>query len=273
MGVLRQAIAADIANLKSLLQADYDAHYDGLLKGKTIAIAGPAETLIGTGQGELIDSYDLVVRFNTVIRYLPFPDHLARDIGTRTDLLYANNEVVLDGIIDQRDVSHSNFAALCDQLAMKYIVSTNNDFTWENSRQARQCRTDSETAKRFLGDHKIKTGFRMLFATSDLVRKWLSGYIARTGFLAIVDLLAYDISQLYITGMTFYHQGGHLFLADHAAELHPLKNHLGQLPKDGVLGHNSYLELELMRSLAASFGEKLKFDDRLQTLIEGRSGD
>ncbi|MEN3334307.1 MAG: hypothetical protein V7641_3672 [Blastocatellia bacterium] len=268
MGVLRQSIAADIANLKSLLQADYDVHYDELLKGKTIAIAGPAETLIGTGQGELIDSYDLVVRFNTVIRYLPFPDQLARDIGTRTDLLYANNEVVLDGIVDQRDVSHSKFAALCDQLAMKYIVGTNNDFTCKNSRQARQCIADSEAVKRFLRDQKIKTGFRMLFATSDLMRKWLSGYIGRTGFLAIIDLLAYDISRLYITGMTFYHQGGHLFLADHASELHPLKNHRGELPKDGVMGHNSYLELELMRILAASLGEKLKFDDRLQKLME-----
>jgi hypothetical protein len=273
MGVFREAIAAEIANLKNLLQADYDAHYHELLKGKKIAIAGPAETLIGTGQGDLIDSYDLVVRFNTVIRYLPFPDELARDIGTRTDLLYANNEVVLDGIVDQRDVSHGKFAALCDQLAMKYIVSTNNDFTYKNSRQARQCHADGETVKRSLRDQKIKTAFRMLFATSDLVRKWLGGYIARTGFLAIVDLLAYDVSQLYITGMTFYHQGGHLFLADHASELHPLKNHRGELPQDGVMGHNSYLELELMRGLAASFGEKLKLDDRLQTLIEDRSGD
>jgi hypothetical protein len=268
MEVRREAIAAEIADLKSLLQPDYDADYHRLLKGKRVAIVGPAETLIGTGQGDLIDSYDLIVRFNTVIRYLPFPDELARDIGTRTDLLYANTEVVLDGIVDQRDVSHTGFAALCDQLALKYIVSTNNDFTYKDSRQARQCHADGETAKRFLRDQKIKTAFRMLFATSNLARKWLSGYIARTGFLAIVDLLAYNVSQLYITGMTFYHQGGHLFLADRASELHPLKNHRGELPKDGNLGHNSYFELELMRILADAFGEKLQLDERLQQLME-----
>jgi hypothetical protein len=268
MGVRREAIAAEIANLKILLQPDYDADYHQLLQGKKIAIVGPAETMIGTGQGHLIDSYDLVVRFNTVIRYLPFPDELTRDIGRRTDLLYANNEVVLDGIVDQRDVSHTKFAELCDQLAMKYIVSTNNDFTYKSSGHARRCHADGETVKRFLRDQKIKTTFRMLFATSDLARKWLSGYIARTGFLAILDLLAYDISQLYITGMTFYHQGGHLFLADRASELHPLKNHRGELPKDGVPGHNSYFELELMRILAASLGEKLKLDERLQKLME-----
>jgi hypothetical protein len=273
VGVRQEAIAAEIANLKNLLQPDCDAHYHQLLKGKKVAIAGPAETMIGTGQGRLIDSYDLVVRFNTVIRYLPFPDELARDIGRRTDLLYANNEVVLDGIANQRDVSQTKFAELCDQLAMKYIVSTNNDFTYKNSHQARQCHADGETVKRFLRDHEIKTAFRMLFATSDLARQWLSGYIARTGFLAILDLLAHEVSQLYITGMTFYHQGGHLFLADRAAELHPLKNHRGEMPKDGVLGHNSYLELELLRTLAASFGEKVKLDERLQTLMEDHPGE
>ena len=99
--------------------------------------------MIGAGQGDLIDSYDLVVRFNTVIRYLPFTDELARDIGTRTDVLYANNEVVLDGIVKQRDVSHGKFAELCDQLALKYIVSTNNNFTYENPGQARQCLADA----------------------------------------------------------------------------------------------------------------------------------
>src|SRR6185295_3450509 len=233
MGLLPEAIPAEISTLKSCLQPDYDAHYHELLNGKKIAIAGPAETVIGTGQGDLIDSYDLVVRFNTVIRYLPFTDELARDIGTRTDVLYANNEVVLDGIVEQRDVSHSKFADLCDQLAIKYIVSTNNNFSHKNQRQARQCVADGETVKRFLRDHEIRTAFRMLFATSELASQWLSGYVARTGFLAILDLLAYDVSQLYITGMTFYHQGGHLFLADHASELHPLKNHRGELPTDG----------------------------------------
>ena len=112
----------------------------------------------------------------------------------------------------------------------------------------------------------------MLFATSELASRWLNGYVARTGFLAILDLLAYDVSELYITGMTFYHQGGHLFLADHASELHPLKNHRGELPKDGILGHNSYFELELLRILSAPLGEKLKLDEHLQKLMEGRSG-
>jgi glycosyl transferase family 29 (putative sialyltransferase) len=273
MGVLREAIAAEIATLQTHLQPDYDPHYHELLKGKKIAVAGPAETVIGTGQGDLIDSYDLVVRFNTVIRYLPFTDELAHDIGTRTDILYANNEVVLDGIVGQRDVSHSKFAELCDQLAIKYIVSTNNNFSYSNPSQARQCLADGETVKRFLRDHEIRTAFRMLFATSELASRWLSGYIARTGFLAILDLLAYDVSELYITGMTFYHQGGHLFLADHASELHPLKNHRGELPKDGIMGHNSYFELEAMRSLGASLGEKLKFDARLQELMEDHSGE
>jgi hypothetical protein len=110
----------------------------------------------------------------------------------------------------------------------------------------------------------------MLFATSDTVRKWLRRHVGRTGFIAIPDLLSYDIKRLYITGMTFYHKGGHLFLPDRVEEFHPLKNHKGQTPQDNSPGHNSYLELELLKAFSYHFGDKLELDERLQSLMESR---
>ena len=270
MKVLREEAASEIANIENLLRPDYDEDYHGLLKGKKIAIVGPAETVIGTRQGSMIDSCDLVVRFNTVIEYLPFSDDLARDIGARTDIIYCNNEVLVDGIVAQKEVSHARFAEICEKLSIKYMVSTNNDFTYEHSSTQSKCYEDSETFQRFLQTQNIETRFRMLFAASDTTSKLLSGYVGRTGFIALIDLLASGADQLYITGMTFYHKGGHLFIADHADELHPMRNHRGESPRDNSPGHNSYLELEVMKVIANTFKEKVKFDESLRNLLAGR---
>lgn len=265
-------IHSEIAAIETIAQPDHDQSYSRLLAGKRVAIVGPAETMIGTGQGSLIDSHDLIVRFNTVVGYLPFPDDLARDIGAKTDVLYSNNEILLDGIIDQKVVSHTRFVEICEILPLRYIVSTNNGFTYKDSDMASKCYGERERFESFLRSHKIKAGFRMLFATSDMAKKWLRGHTGRTGFIAILDLLSQDINQLYVTGMTFYHSGGHLFLPDRADELDPLTNHRGEKPRDNSLGHNSYLELELMRALSNHFREKLKLDERLQSLLETRRG-
>jgi hypothetical protein len=57
----------------------------GDLEGKRVAVVGRAASLRGSGEGALIDSFDVVVRVNS----LPPPDpNLWEDLGKRTDLLY-----------------------------------------------------------------------------------------------------------------------------------------------------------------------------------------
>jgi Glycosyltransferase family 29 (sialyltransferase) len=252
----------------SLIELDPD--FGSMLEGKDVMIVGPAETLLGTGQGEIIDSHDLVVRFNTSIQYMPFSSELARDIGARTDILYCNNEVLTDGILNQDGISHDRFSDVCKQAGLKYLVSTNNDFTYPDTDEP-ELRGQSEfrAFKLFLQQQGIHIGFRMLFSTSAIVMKLMDGYVGRTGFLAIVDLLAYDIRRLNIAGMTFYHKGGHLFFEDCVTELHPMKDHLGRVPRGDIKGHNSYLELELLRKLVLVHATKLQLDEHLKTLLAG----
>jgi hypothetical protein len=272
MSVDRDTVLSELESVKSgSLKLDFDPDYDGLLKRKRVAIVGPAETLIGTGRGDLLDSYDLVVRFNTVIEYLPFSVELARDIGTRTDILYSNNEVLMEGIVGRKLISHEKWAEVCERVGIKYVVGANNDFRHATGEALRPCYSERERFQRFLDEHGIETRFRMLFHISDTATRFLAGHVGRTGFLAIFDLLSFDLAELYITGMTFYHKGGHLFLKDRAPELHPLKDHRGESPKDNSPGHNSYLELELLRAFSDSFGGKLILDEQLQTLLEGRA--
>jgi len=250
---------------------DLDPNFRSMLKDKNVMIVGPAETMLGTCQGEIIDSHDVVVRFNTAIQYMPFTSDLARDIGTRTDVVYCNNEVLMEGIFHQKGISLETFKEVCAVAGIKHLVSTNNDFTFPaHDEPEPKCRAEYRAFKLFLQQQDVDIEFRMLYSTNVIVRKLLDGYVGRTGFLGIVDLLAYDIRQLNITGMTFYHKGGHLFLEDCVSELHPMKNHQGREPPGNTKGHNSYLELELMRKLVVLHGAKLKIDEQVQMLIDAR---
>ncbi len=254
--------------LADLAQLELDADYRQLLQGKNVIVVGPAQTLLGTNQGKMIESYDLVVRFNTVIEYLPFNNELAKDVGVRTDILYSNNDVLMNGILGQERISHEQFARIAHQPEIKWIISTNNDFSYQVADLSPQRDAEREEFQRFLAETKIEAEFRMLFSLPDLVAKWMNGFVGRTGFLSLVDLLRYDVNRLHVVGMTFYHSGGHLFLKDSIPDLHPLGNHRGELPPNPTIkGHNSYLELELMKVLGRHFRDKLVIDTELQALL------
>jgi Glycosyltransferase family 29 (sialyltransferase) len=250
---------------------ELDADFGRLLNSKDVIIVGPAETLRGKGQGKIIDAHDLVVRFNSAIQYIPFPRKLANDIGTRTDILYCNNEVIIKQILFQQGISHEKFRRVCEVAGIKYLVSTNNGFTFTAPDEREpHCRSEYLAFNLLLKQQGLGMGFRMLHSTSARARTLLNGYTGRTGFLAILDLLSYDIHRLTITGMTFYHSGGHLFFKDSAGELHPMKDHLGRESPESVKGHNSYLELELMRKLSRLYKSKLHLDEPLQMLLDAR---
>ncbi|HEY6187258.1 MAG TPA: glycosyltransferase family 29 protein [Pyrinomonadaceae bacterium] len=255
---------------REIASIESDPEFGRLLSGKDVVIVGPAETLRGKGQGKRIDAYDLVVRFNTAIHYIPFAAELAKDIGTRTDILYCNNEVIIRQILFQEAITHEKFRRACEVAGIKYLVSTNNGFTFPAPDEPEpRCRSEYLAFNLFLKQQGLGLGFRMLHSTSARARTLLNGYTGRTGFLAVLDLLSYDLRRLAITGMTFYHSGGHLFLKDSTGELHPMKDHRGRESPESVRGHNSYSELEIMRKLARLYGPRLQLDEPLQKLLDG----
>jgi hypothetical protein len=60
--------------------------FKDFLKDKRVVVVGPSKTIENSNNGELIDSYDLVVRLNRALSHL---DKDSKDIGSRTDILYA----------------------------------------------------------------------------------------------------------------------------------------------------------------------------------------
>jgi len=163
--------------------------YTNLLKGKRVAVVGPAPHIRGTKQRELIDSYDIVVRIN---KALPIPANLVEDVGTKTDILY-------------------NCLNPWEECGGAYNV----DMWKKEGAQWVVCPYPpipphfSKDIKNFMEYNKNRVPFRYFpIGPYQELEKTL-GTRPNSGYLAIIDLLMHDIEELYITGFSFF-KGGYL---------------------------------------------------------------
>jgi Glycosyltransferase family 29 (sialyltransferase) len=224
---------------------DADPAFAAFVEHKRVALVGPARTVLGKRRGAVIEGCDVVVRLNDALDLSPFPPDLAADLGSRTDVLYCN-PVVLKALA-------TTPAATLATAGVQYVVCTNNSLNF----------------RRDAAPHPAVGHFRVVHAASAALSRWLDGNWGRTGTIAILDLLTFGARRLFITGMTFFHGGGHL-LAPADAQLHPLKNRDGTWTRgaDGR-GHDSFQELEIMRLLMEEFGDAIEVDEELAALIAG----
>ncbi len=232
-----------------------DPDYAGYLAGKRVALVGPAETTLGTRQRERIDAADVVVRLNSTAEYLPLSDELAADMGSRTDVLYFASRFLADLYHDNRAV----LEAIVDEDLARYMVCVDNTYLYQRNPVVANA---VDGIRDLIEARRASTGFVRSKATAERLIGWLGGYAARTGFIALVDLLSYDIRHLYVTGLTFYHRGGHLFREEAPTDLYPLRN-----PTGGISTHNSLREMELMVEMVRASGERLELDAPLQKLV------
>jgi hypothetical protein len=254
----------------SLVAVDGDAGFARLVKARRLAVVGPARTLQGKRQGPLIDSFDLIARFNETFAVIGPGSEWATDYGTRTDIVYAN-QVILRTLLTGR-AARQRLADRCRALDVKYLVCTNNSGSYTAAgdpspscpaADAHVCRDLSA----LLGDHGLSTRCRVVTVVPQLLRTWMGGQVARSGFIGIADLMLLDAARVYVTGATFYHEGGHI-LADAAAVMHPLRNRDGSPARDaGGIGHDSYAECEIMRMLARAFHARVGVDEDLLKIL------
>ncbi len=256
---------------------DVDHAFSEIVQKKRLTIVGPARTLIGSNKGKWIDSHDVVIRFNDAFEYFADPQRFSVDIGSRTDVLYCNQVILRKNILES-GTARNRFARFARETNLKCVVCTNNSLSYSvNGDPAPGCEArDREVLKhfsRFLAEEAPGTTFRVVMTASSLLIKWLNGNWGRTGFIALVDLLGFQPLHLNVTGMTFYHGGGHI--STNGPELHPLRNRDGSssISPDGF-GHNSFLELDALRKLVAVYDPLIGIDETLRSLIdtEGHTG-
>lgn len=160
--------------------------YKDYLKGKRVILVGPAPSTEGTKQKEFIESFDIVVRMNVA---LPVPLDRIEDIGERCDILYnnMNQEPVNGGRLDPNYLNETvKFLASSFPIIdpfKKDIIKFNN----ENKGYVPFHIFDNDLYNQLTKDIQCRPNI---------------------GISAIVDLLSYEISELYITGITFF-QGGY----------------------------------------------------------------
>lgn len=174
--------------------------YRKYLKNKKIIIVGPAENLEGKKMGKEIDSYDIIVRLNN--SYSIYYNHckiIARDVGSRTDILYHTGAI----------------GKVLGMAAKKYNVTKlrllkKDKINWFISKRDPIKGTDLEK-KYTRSFEKISKG-KIKFVTvhkkfiKDL-RQFLKNTDPNMSTMAIMHLIQFDFKELRIIGCDFYGSG------------------------------------------------------------------
>ena len=162
----------------------YEQLYHTYITNKSIALVGPAESIIGTNKGSIIDRFDLTIRLN---KSLPLPEDLKNDIGTKTDIIY--NSLNTSDFPGQNNLNPK----LYKKYGVRYVC-TSYPFT--------------NIFKPDILDYIHRYRFELpLKVMNDVKYKNFENYLGTrpyTGTSAIMDLLSYPIKCLYITGLDFY---------------------------------------------------------------------
>lgn len=163
----------------------YNDLFKKFVENKTIALIGPAESIIGTGKGNLIDKFDIVIRLN---KSLPLPENHAEDIGTKTTILYNSlNTTDFPG----ENKFQNNFLKKHDIKFLCCPYPLENNF-FKND------------ILNYIKRNKFSMPFKVI--SNKLYNSIENSIRTRpfTGTCAICDLLNYNIKYIYISGLDFY---------------------------------------------------------------------
>jgi hypothetical protein len=216
-----------------------DNDYNDYLKGKTVVLVAPSKSILKTIQGDHIDSYDIIVRLN---KSLPMPKYLEPYIGSRTDILYNNlnltdfpGENVLNMYMLKKTIKYIScpyppitpFAKDID-----YFKKLNNKYN--------------------IPFHHINLKYYETIVNNIRTR-------TNTGIGAILDLLNYDIKELYITGITFFKDG-------HYNEYRNIPLQRVQAFANNGIIHSQEPQIELLRRLVLN-DKRIRIDKTLNTIL------
>lgn len=159
-------------NKKTILENEYDKQYKKFIQNKRVVFVGPSPCLIGKGEGDLIDSYDVVIRTNG--GWPVHPDR-AIDYGTRTDVYCVNVQY-------SREMFPLPFETYRDSGIHFLIFKAVDDKIRDEARKYIKARD-------------------IMCIVKDVMQ---SVHSPLFGCAILLDVLRCDPLELYITGMDFY---------------------------------------------------------------------
>ena len=202
-----------------------------LLKDKTIAVVGPADSALHTGLGTVIDNYDIVVRFNKAPYQLNEGMH-KEDIGSRLDILFHNfleNEKTGGGRLDFE---------LYKKLGIAYVVNPIPTYFGR--------RLVYNFYKKYLIKENIYIAEKSAY--EDNIEKF-GKYRPTTGFAGLNFILNSDFRSLHITGFTFFKTAYGDGYRDHLKNPEINKKHIKtENAHDPDIEYNQFVELLKLKS-------------------------
>tara|TARA_R100000995_G_scaffold71200_1_gene39844 strand:+ start:2113 stop:2850 length:738 start_codon:yes stop_codon:yes gene_type:complete len=238
-----------------------DKNLLSLTEGKRVAVVGPAPYLIGSGDGAKIDEYDLVVRPNA----FSVPSDLRQDYGSRTDIMFHNlGTPWQEGLKEQIKNDQESFKNLkmVGCLATKSQHSETNFLSWPEGHVSNVVRNFNEINKYdvpfyWIGNKDYRTLYNEI------------GVEPNTGIMTITVLLRYPVSELFVTGFSFYLQGNthdatyyQGFLAESDKKVY--KGFYGKRHGDRA----NQVQINFFKTLTRNNPEKLKVDEPIKKLLQ-----
>ena len=219
--------------------------YFDFLKDKRIVIVGPAPHISSSLQGNIIDSYDLVVRINHGYN---IPENLKKHIGRRTDIIY-------DTMLPQKG---SGIDMPIEELKdkVKWICAS----------------YPAEKHFQDILNFKNKVKNKILFHIVD--RKFWEKMvknmkIPHSGTVSILDILEHDVSELFVTGITFYkesHSNIHYYDGYHKESKRLKKRQHGKTSK-----HDPSKQLNYIKEIYKK-DDRFSCDNVLKKIFEKQNG-
>lgn len=246
--------------------------YGKTLRDKNVIIVGPDPRIIGTKLGKHIDTYDIVIRLNTTINYIPFPPNLIEDIGSRTDCIYlcpsSMRDLTESGNCIKTTNKINNIINKFKNTKLKFINYQNGNKNGKYIVGEYVYPVELNAIKKVIDinnkDHSNKINLHNSSNTCHILEHILAvignidiNTVPRTGCLAIFEALCGGAKSITIEGMSFYNGGGHIFRKDVTNDLDPLKNHL-----NAKSPHNSVIELELIKILLHLYPTKIIINNK-----------
>ena len=219
--------------------------YSKFLKGKRVVLVGPANTTKETKQKDIIEGYDIVIRMNLAYK---IPNKMQEDIGKRVDVLYC---ALSDYYYNKKIFTKNRMLKFKNNI--KWIISTG-----VHRGNILKLASYNKVAKSGIGIRQMGKADSK-FVSSKLKSK------PTVGILSIYDLLSQDVSELYLTGFTFYN---FMLSKDQRRNRYYYSgyspgylNHAGNVYKHDIKG-----EARLLKSLCKT-DKRIKVDITLRDIL------
>lgn len=217
----------------------YEKIFAKYVENKSVVIVGPAQSILNTNNGHIIDKFDIVIRLN---KSLPLPEHLKNDIGTKTDIIYNSlNRTDYPGQnnLDTNLYKNHGVSFVCSSYPFNHT-------TFHDDIASYVYKYRFDIPLKVMNDGKFRN-----FENSLKTRPY-------TGTCAIMDLLSYPIKHLYITGLDFYE-------TKYYSEYRKISKTTQKYNKNSAI-HQSKPQLDYLKN-ASLFDNRILLDSFLDNLL------